>query len=214
MSKSKKLPSLLLGLAWALLPAGAQAAVSRDSVNVTFTITGQCTVKGGVVNLGTFTTSNSWADVARSVGYFLIGNNGALSGVGYTPGTRGVEYADYGTLTCAKDTPYDLNITGSGASSNMIRIQMGTQIAVFIPAIKRIGDTIVPNNGGPLYADSGHHFSIGDLSGIGTGQAQQLRGSAMINLNSGTESNLQFEPAAPKLLFGSYTDTLRYTVKF
>lgn len=199
-------------MAYAFLPSNAYAGTTTVLTNVAFTITGQCIVEGGTVNLGTYTNRQTWRDVAQSLGYFVVGSNGDVSGNGLTVGSRGLEYANYGSVTCDANIPYKLTVRGSGASSNMIRISIGQATALFMPALKRVGGEVAPNNGGSAYGDSGHQFAFGPFSGSGTGKSQELLGSAVINLSSATESNVQ--SGASLSSNGTYSDTLVYTLEF
>lgn len=213
MSKYKKLPAVLLGLAFVMPSPSAHAATAERTVYVSFTINGQCTVNGGAVNLGTFLTRNNWSDVANSLGYYAPVSRGVLAG--YKQGTRGLEYANYGTLTCDNGTQYTLDIAGSG-SSKSIKIQMGANTVSFRPILKRVGSDVVPDNGtDAVLVGTGHHFAEGVYSGVGIGVAQELRGSAIIDASAGSETTARFDSSLEdRLLLGSWTDTLRYTVNF
>lgn len=210
--KVVKLPLLVGAIASAMLPAAAQAGTTTVSVPVVLNVNPQCSVTGGVVNLGAYYSNQYWYQVANSIGYYLAGINDSLSASGIRQGTRGWEYANFGSVTCDAGTPYTLLIKGTSTNSNNIRLNVNGTIAVFMPAIKRLGGNVVPDNPGSNYAGSGHHMYFGALSATGTGAPQEMRGSAVINLNLSDESTVRSNNLiGPN---GSYADTLTYTLNF
>lgn len=212
MFSSKSSSALALALGLAMMPAAAQAGTTTVSIPVVLNVTTQCSVTGGVVNLGAYYSNQYWHQVAGSIGYYLAGINDGLSASGIRQGTRGWEYANFGTVTCDAGTPYTLLIKGSSTTSNMIRLNINGTIATFMPAIKRLGGGVVPDNAAPNYVNSGHHMYFGALSATGTGAPQEMLGSAVINLNlSGETTARSNNLIGPN---GSYTDTLTYTLNF
>lgn len=208
--KSTSLMALALGLV--VLPASAQAGTSTANSTATFNVTTQCSVTGGVVDLGSYTSSQYWYQVANSIGYYLSGFNDSMSGTGIRQGTRGWEYANFGSVTCDAGTPYTLLIKGSSPTSNMIRMNINGVTAGFMPAIKRLGGTVVPDNAAPNYVNSGHQMYFGAMSAVGTGAPQAMLGSAVVNLNVSGESTIRSSSLiGPN---GSFTDTLTYTLNF
>lgn len=205
--------ALTLTLALAIVPASAQAGTTTAVSNVAVELVSQCTVTGATVNLGSYRNTQYWREVAQSIGYYLAGMNDGLSATGIRSGTRGWEYANFGSVTCDAGLPYSLRIQGTAADGGMIRLNVNGTIALFMPAIKRLGGNVVPDNAAPNYVNSGHHMYFGPMSGVGTGTAQEMLGSAVINLNLGAESTVR----SNSMLGGgggSYADTLTYTLNF
>lgn len=213
MMFSSKSPSAIgLALALAMTPAVAQAGTTTVSIPVVMNVNPQCSVTGGMVNLGAYYSNQYWYQVADSIGYYLAGFNDGMSASGIRQGTRGWEYANFGSVTCDAGTPYTLLIKGTSTTSNMIRLNINGTIANFMPAIKRLGGTVVPDNPGANYINSGHQMYFGPMSATGTGAPQEMLGSAVIMLNLGDESTVRSNNLiGPN---GSYTDTLTYTLNF
>lgn len=212
MISAKFSSAMAFALGLVMLPAAAQAGTGTATSTASFTVGLQCSVTGATVNLGTYKNTQYWYEVANSIGYYLAGLNDGMSASGIRQGTRGWEYANFGSITCDAGTPYSLLIKGTSTKSNMVRINVNSTIAVFMPAIKRLGGAVVPDNAAPNYVNSGHHMYFGAMSATGTGAAQALLGSAVINLNLGDESTVRSNNLIGTN--GSYADTMTYTLNF
>jgi len=96
----------LAATALVALPGAAQAGTSTDTGAASMTVINQCSVTGANVNLGTYTTNQTWDDIGK-----VLGRN--YGDTGYSPGTLGQEYVNFGSVTCDTATPYTLYINGS-----------------------------------------------------------------------------------------------------
>lgn len=185
----------------AALPAAAQAGTSTATGTATLTVINQCNVAGANINLGTYTTSQTWGDVGNSLG--KIDEWGT-----YVPGSKGLEYMNFGSVTCDAGVPYTLTVTG--ASHYNIGITHNGKTAKFIPAIKKLGSATVADNDVSV-PGAGANVAYYELSGTGTGSAQALLGSAILSFPD------MYTSAVPSDTFGATgvaTDTLTYTLNF
>lgn len=184
----------------AALPSAAQAGTSTATGTATLTVMNQCTVTGSTLNLGTYTTTQTWGDVAATTGYIdLYGH--------FQVGTRGLEYLNFGSVTCDAGVPYTLTIMGSNRN---IQMTHNGKNSTFVPLIKKLGGVSVADND-PDFIGAGANVANDVLSGTGTGGAQALLGSvALYSILNSTTAYLtdQFGVA------GVSTDTLTYTLTF
>lgn len=202
--------SLAFALALIALPSLAHAGTSTTNGTATFNVTSQCSVTGATVNLGTYRSDQTWWDLPGHLGWYLAGYQPGLSGQGINPGSRGFEYANFGSVTCGAGTPYSLIIKGTG-TQNRARLNVNGKVAAFLPAIKRLGGVVVPDNLAPNYAGSGHQMAFGPLSGVGTGATQALIGNIVIDFAASESTVLVSDKmGAP----GTFTDPLTYTLTF
>lgn len=212
MTTFKSLFRPALALSLAMMPSVAEAGTTTAVSNVAVELVAQCTVAGATVNLGTFVGSQTWATVANSLGYYLVGTNGSLSDSGIRMGTRGWTYANFGSVTCDAAAPYTLTIAGTHTQQGMARITIGGTTALFMPAIKSVGGAAVADNPGGTYAGSGHQMGFSAMPGTGTGSAQELLGSMVMNLNTAAGTNVNAN--SPIGNAGTYSDVLTYTLNF
>ena len=77
-------------------PGLAHAGTSTATGSASMNVLNQCSVTGANVNLGTFTTNNTWADVGSQLGYW----GEAM----YSYGSQGASYANFGSVTCDAGT--------------------------------------------------------------------------------------------------------------
>jgi hypothetical protein len=207
MTKTTRHATLLAAaLAAATLPGSAYAAgSSTGSGTAALTVGAQCSVEGANIDLGTFTTSQTWQDVFNSLGYFNADT--------YVQGSRGLEYLNFGSVTCSNGAPFTLTMHGSGTDQtvkNGISLQVGNQQLSLAQAIKRIGTDILPDDS-DFWPVGVQMFYRGSLSYYGTGAPQQLLGNVTTGANFGTPT---IDPAARLGTAGSFQDTLSYTLTF
>ncbi len=192
------------GLAFATLPGAAYAGMATDAQAASFDVVSMCSVDGGEVVLGTYLVSQTWGDVAADMGDNL--GNAVIVG-----GARGVEYVNWGTVTCTENLKYDLYIKGTGTESpGAIRLAVGSKKAVFNAMVKSIGDQVQENNawsspnGGAFVGGGGKP----PAKGIGTGKVQEIKGSVHFQRAFSTVA------VTDPLPLGVYTDTLSYQLNF
>lgn len=132
-------------LCLASLPGIALAGTATSTGTVTFDVVDQCTVTGATINLGTYNSSSTIADLAADLGDWQSS---------YTPGIRGQAYLNCGTVNCSSAVLYTLSIKGTSVetlSLGGIRFawsdaQNNNYSAVFDPYVKSIGGVIVADN--------------------------------------------------------------------
>ena len=186
------------------MPGMAQAGTATTSGTSTLTVTNQCSVAGANVNLGTFTTNDTWGTVAAL--------NGELAGSLYIPGSRGNEYANFGTITCDNGIPYTFTISGtSGYMQGAVRMPYNGGSMLMTTNIKKIGAKTMadsfPNMSGA--GALGWPGAFPAAAATGTGAPQAVLGSIYIYSGLGGfpfSSNLS--------VAGSFSDTLTYTLNF
>ena len=184
------------------LPGMAEAGTVTASGTAAMSVASQCSVTGATVNLGSFTTNDTWGTV--------LGQNGGWTALGvYTAGSRGFEYANFGSVTCDNGMPYSLAIWGTSASIKAIRITVAGKTAYLAPFIKKVGATTAANTG-PATGAGAAVYSGSSLAATGTGAAQILLGSAQLDLSPSLGLLASDRLATP----GTYTDTLTYTLNF
>lgn len=192
----------LVAGAMVALPGIAQAGTSTATGTVSMTVLNQCSVAGATVNLGTYSAGQTWGNISAALG--------SIDGMyNFQPGSLGSEYLNYGSVTCDAGTPYTLSIRGSHTSGEIL-IPHNGKTGRLLVALKKIGGTTIADTWTP---GSGHVFSDDTVSGVGTGSAQTLLGSAiMFNLTNviwNAPSDSDTLGAA-----GVATDTLTYTLNF
>lgn len=202
---------IALAIALAAVPGIAHAGTSTANGTATLNVVNQCSVTGATVDLGTYTSNNTIADVAAQTG-------GYLEDYVYRAGSLGLEYANWGTINCDSGTQYSLVIQGSnpaGFGGGMIRFAWQDagvdKKMTFHVLVKKIGNNNVPDNFGP-WAGAGSIANLpgnlGPVAGVGSGQDQAIKGSAVYDFLSSTEDSTE------KLKAGTYSDTLTYTLNF
>lgn len=186
-------------LALIALPGMAQAGTATDTKTATFRVVSQCSISGATVNLGTFKTTDTWADVIAVHGWFdefMV----------YYPGTAGPESLNLGSITCDSGVQYTFKIEGSPGFLSELRIN-GKWMDLG-PVIKKLGGVPVP--------DSSYSPGVGNpgwlpTAGVGTSALQSVVGSMAFQpyFYVGTA------PVTDKLTVpGSYSGTLKYTLNF
>lgn len=190
----------LVAGAIAALPSAAQAGTTTATGTVTFTVSSQCTVTGANISLGTYSTNQTWDDVANALG--KLDDN-----LVYTPGTKGLEYLNFGSVTCDSGTPYTLEILGSDSAIQIVHNGKRSQ---FVPVLKKIGGVTMPDND-PGLAGAGSIANYSNVASTGTGAPQALVGSAVLYFPMfGSTAT----PTDTLGVAGVSTDTLTYTLTF
>lgn len=200
---SHSIKAVFVASALVAIPGMAIAGTSTATGTASFNVASQCSVTGASVTLGTFTTTQTWADVGAE-----LGTQGGPGGTVFTAGTKGFTPFNYGSVTCDAGTPYSLTIRGTGPTNTM-RMSVNGKVAFLPIFIKRIGVTNMPDtNAVAVGAGTQNNAAI---AGTGTGTAQALLGSALIAYSVGGTTAA---PADPLGAAGSFTDTLTYTLNF
>lgn len=208
MSKIRRLFSVSPVVILIVLPEAAQAETSTASGTAVMNIINQCSVTGATVNLGSFTSSQTWGDVAASIGLMDFGS-------AYTAGSQGQDYATWGSVTCDNGTPYTLSIQGSAVisySPGGIRFawkdaQNVNYTAVFDIYVKSIGGTTVADSV-TAASGAGARANVTPAAGIGSGAAQVVKGSAVYNYDASMSQLFDTVPV------GILSDSLTYTLNF
>lgn len=188
----------------AALPGVAQAGTSTTSSSVTFQVTSQCAVTGATVNLGSFRTNQTWGDVGDELGI--------INAVGADPivGTRGKKYANWGSVTCDKDVPYFVKMSGADDSQRITFTHNGKTVGL-LPLVEELGGTTAFGKPGEGMAGTSKSLYLG-FTGIGTGAKQDMLGSAAVRFN------VSYTTAVPADLIGgqaaTLSDQLTYTLTF
>lgn len=187
----------------AALPGVAHAGTATATGQAVLNVINQCTVTGKNVNLGTFTATNTWGQVAAALG----GYNGTT----YTAGSLGQEYLDYGSVTCDNNTPYTLSIKGTATGvAGAIKITHNGKTATFLPGIKRLAGVAVADSSA-TYPGTGAQVGTGTLAGTGSGVAQTLFGNVTLSFSAAGTTALATDALG---VAGTATDTLTYTLNF
>lgn len=193
----------LVAAALIALPGAAQAGSATASGTATLTVINQCTVTGATVNLGTYTSNQTWANVGAALG--------SHNGTTYTAGSQGQEYLNFGSVTCDSGAPYTLTIKGTSTGvSGAIKITQGGKVVNFLPAIKKVGGTTVADSNAS-YAGTGAHVYTSAVAGTGTGAAQTLLGNVTLALGTSGSTALATDTLGTA---GTASDTLSYTLNF
>lgn len=196
---------LALAAAAALcLPAAAQAGTSTAGSTASFNVVNQCSISGATVDLGTYTTQQTWGDLAASIGHLDVGG-----GV-YTAGSRGNWLTKLGTITCENNLFYAFTIHGSSndpQASKAVELTVGGKTARLQLYVTKVGgdfavDDNIPGRGIGVGADP--------IPWIGYGEPQDIEGSAVLLTTATTTAQLTDKFAAT----GTYADTLTYTLTF
>lgn len=184
------------------LPGMAQAGTATASGTASMNVTNQCSVTGGNVDLGTYKPSLTWSHVLEQ-------NSGWNAYGTFWLGSRGLEYANFGSVTCGNGVPYTLTIWGTSAGAKVIRLVVAGKTAYLAPFIKKVGATTAPDTGFAPGAGSAV-YSANSLSATGTGAQQVLLGSTLLDLSP----SLGLLGTDQLSVSGTYTDTLTYTLNF
>lgn len=197
----KNIAKTTLACVLVAIPGVAQAGVTTATATVTLTVVTQCTVTGASINLGAFSTLSTWGTIGAALGMY--------TGSVYTAGSQGLEYINWGSVTCDNGTPYTLKINGR-SSTGAIKLSQNGKVAILHPFVKKLGASPVADNNTAM-AGAGAQADERTLSGTGIGLAQDLRGSALLDL-VGADGTV----AATTVLSvaGTSSDTLTYTLNF
>ena len=196
---------LALAAAAALcLPAAAQAGTSTTTSTANFAVVNQCSVSGANIDLGTYTTQQTWGDLAATIGHLNITGNV------YTAGSRGDALMKIGSVTCDNNVLYGFNILGSsndGEAANAIELTINGKTGRILIYAKKLGtdvlsDELIPGRGASLGWDQ--------VYGFGTGSTQDIQGSVLLYSTNNTTAQLTDKFGTP----GTYVDTLTYILNF
>jgi len=172
--------SFALAMALTTLPSTAYAGTNGGTGAATFTVTDRCQIKGATVFLGSYRSNETWNDMANSLGrhdyvYFpTLGSTGSY----ITRGTKGAEYANWGSVTCSAGTYYSLTVSGPAKG----RIQMTghpTRNPSFMVYVRKVGDFVLQNNNDWEVGMGRAYGGDGLAVFIGTGNEQAILGSAV-----------------------------------
>lgn len=201
---NKLVTKLALASALIALPGVAHAGTSTASGTATLTVINQCSVTGATVNLGTFTATNTWANIAAVLGR-------SDSAANYTAGSAGQEYLNFGSITCDSGAPYTLTIKGTATgAAGAIKLTHNGKVATFMPGIKKLGGTTVADSNA-TFAGAGNQVWQTGLAGTGTGSAQSLLGNVTLSFSATGTTALATDTLG---VAGTATDTLTYTLTF
>lgn len=185
----------------------AHAGTSTAAGTANFTVLTQCSIAGSTINLGTFTATQTFQDVANAHGYFDVDDN-------WIEGTRGTGSLNLGSVTCDSAVPYTANIQGSGPGGAIILDIGGNKLNATV-WIKTIGnqaqaDAVAPNLG--AYASD---TTWPTPNGVGTGAPQAISGTVPLAFGFVKQSNGGTANLTDQLgTAGTFTDTLVYTLNF
>lgn len=200
----KKLSSAVVATAFLALPSIAHAGTSTANGTASMSVVNQCSVTGANANLGTFTASQKWSDVASALGQF--------DGSNYTVGTMGQEYVNFGSVTCDANWSYTLIMAGTATGVNgAIKLTVNGKVMTLFPAIKKLGPW-TRSDSSTTFAGAGTMMQgRSPFYGGGLGMATNLMGSAIVApAASGSTATLTDGLGTA----GTYSDTLSYTLWF
>lgn len=200
----------LASLAALALPGAAHAGSAGDQAAASFTVIEKCSVTGANVQLGTFVVGTTMREIGDE-----LGRRGSF-GIAGSLGTRGTEYLNWGSITCAKDTRYKLKIAGTHTGANApggVQFTIGTKTFVFAPYVKKIGaDPVVENSwGSGGYGAYSGYAPQGFPAGVGTGEPQAVLGNLAFHAAASGGAATLDETVEQ---VGIYTDQLTYELTF
>jgi hypothetical protein len=199
----------VVAFALVALPGVANAAGSTGGTGSSALIVNNvgCSITGTSVDLGTFTSSDTWQTVGDALGKFTGGV--------YTAGSRGQRYVNFGSITCDNLLGYTFTIQGTATAAGgagAIKITTNGKTALLYPGVKTVGATVLADVlanfvgfGVPLANP------IRAVSATGTGAVQQVLGSVVVSPGNSTENTAVF---TDKLAAGTFSDQLRYAINF
>ena len=189
----------------AALPGVAQAGTTTASATVTMQVASQCTLSGANVHLGSFKTTDTWGTVGAK--------HGSVNTLTYTTGTAGLESLSFGSVTCDPGLPWSLSIKGTNGGFNAvgaIKITLNGKVSVMYPGIKRVGGVQLSDSN-TYFVGTGVQAWSTNVSQVGTGAAQELRGNITVSY---TASGVTGTQAVALGAVGSGSDALTYTLTF
>ncbi|MEN9683173.1 MAG: hypothetical protein RLZZ427_924 [Pseudomonadota bacterium] len=195
-------------LALAALPQAAHAAgSSAGSGAAALTVEGECSLKGATVDLGTYTTNQTWGDVGA-----ILGLADQASDTSYRVGALGTQYLELGTFYCPDTQFSGFNVVGSGVVTNtqgVVPIVMNGKLMNIVLFVKKVGQTTVEGFQIPFFAGAGVVMQPGIYAYSNSdGSPQKVLGSALVHTRGSTAA------LTDKLTAGTYTDKLTYTLLF
>ncbi|MEN9683177.1 MAG: hypothetical protein RLZZ427_928 [Pseudomonadota bacterium] len=190
----------------AALPGSAYAAgSSTGSGEAALTVEHQCSITGADVDLGTYRTTQTWRDVGAALGVLPLGPQ-------FVPGARGLEYLNYGSVTCDADAQYSFTIIGNGYYG-IIGLPTNAGIVNFYPMVSRIGEIKAPDTS--IVFPGAGAFAGNGVAGTGTGSEQKIIGSAILSQGALNNDGYQvLDLDLPLGGAGSFQDQLSYTLNF
>jgi hypothetical protein len=195
-------------LALAALPQTALAAGQNTANgNAALQVTNLCTLSGTSIDLGTYSTNQTWGDVGASLGLA----NEAVD-TSYRVGTRGTQYLELGTVSCPATVLSAFNVLGTGAVQNTpgtVPIAMNGKVMNILLFVKKFGTTDINDFPGGFYAGAGEAM-VTNFFALSTsdGSPQKVLGSALVFTRSSTAA------LTDKLTAGTYSSQLSYTLNF
>ncbi|MEN9683175.1 MAG: hypothetical protein RLZZ427_926 [Pseudomonadota bacterium] len=204
-SAARAAASAAIAIAAAALPSAAWAAGSSSgSGGSALTVNSVCEVKGSTMDLGTYLTSQTWSNVGSELGIWI-------SGLNLRPGARGLEYLNYGSVTCSSGTNYTLTIVGTSTNApQAIKIVVNNKEMTMYQAIKKFDGAVLADSD-PSLTNAGRILKGRSLTGTGTSLPQVLLGSVILVPNAdGTGA----QPSDKLTTTGVFSDTLTYSLSF
>ena len=190
---------LTLAAAAALaLPTTAQAGTETTTSTASFNVVQQCAVTGATVNIGTYIAGQTWLDLGKETGY-------GPSGVPFVPGTRGKQWANFGSILCTPGTYFTIRLSGN--VNGCITFIMNNKTYYLSAWANKIGTVTVPDGVPSVYPGGGKNMGSMTFGTNGTGVAQPILGSVILQESAGSRFS---DP----LLAGQYVDPLTYTLTF
>lgn len=172
-----RLGVLLFFAGMAATSNAAYAGTSTATGTASLKVLNQCSVTGANVNLGTFTTTQTAADVAAYLGY-LHGQDGLL----YTPGAMPDGAMVLGSVTCDAGTPYTLRIDpavdGVAEIYSFFELTLNGKKLGFSTWARKIGDQTLGSNWGSV--DAWYMSDFNPAAAVGTGVPQQIIGNVYL----------------------------------
>lgn len=188
----------------AALPGAAQAGTSTTTSTANFAVVNQCSVSGANIDLGTYTTQQTWGDLAATIGHLNI------TGYVYTAGSRGEALMKIGSVTCDNNVPYGFNILGSSAdlqANKAIELTINGKTGRILIYAKKLGADVLDDE---LIPARGLSLGWDQVYGLGTGSTQDVQGSVLLYSTNNTTAQLSDKFGTP----GTYADTLTYVLNF
>lgn len=188
------------------LPDIAQAGTSTATSTASFNVVSQCSVTGATVNVGTFTTTNTWGDVFAVHGHIRETDRLEI------PGSLGLTGVNWGSVTCDDATQYTLVISGRSTDGwSMIEFTVNGKKMRAWPMVKKVDSTDVPDAWW-VNPGLGGDGTIG-VAGVGNGAAQIVRGHLWFDPS--WEVGPDFATTNDQLgAVGTYIAPIDYTLNF
>lgn len=196
--------SALAAAAALALPSAAQAGTSTTTSSASFAVADQCTVTGATVNLGTYTSTQTWGDVAAVWGT-SEGNTRYI-------GTKGTEGLEYGQVLCSNGLPYTLVVKGNWSTGFSSTFVINGRTTYLVPMFKSLGGVVLPDVNNSNIVGFGTRASF-NISGTGTGVAQVLRGTMLVGIDAAGTPNGTFR-TTQLATNGQVSTPLTYTLTF